>query len=85
MTKQGLSGDTGKKRKKGKKVGGQKGHKGHRLELSPKVDHTVCHELPTCKCCGQDLESSEIVRTTERQIYDIPIIKMQVTSHQVVD
>jgi transposase len=43
----------------------------------------IKHEVLECRICGQDLSevTGEIVE--KRQVHDLPIVKVQVTEHQI--
>jgi transposase len=71
-------------RKSGDKPnGGQPGHEGHRLEPVSAPDHTVIHEVHTCKHCHAPLDPSSIIGHETRQVFDIPPIHIEVTEHRV--
>jgi transposase len=70
-------------RKPGQKQnGGQPGHKGHTLERSENPDHTETHKPDECKNCRTSLEDVSAVGEEERQVYDIPAIRIEVTAHR---
>ena len=70
-------------RPRGKKAnGGQPGHEGHRLEFSEHPDHRETHEVAICSHCQLSLRDVEVVGCEERQIFDIPAIRIEVTAHQ---
>jgi len=69
------------RKKSGKKAGGQKGHKGHTLKMTSTPDHTIFHEVNNCSRCQKDLSKQRIVEHIKRQVYDIPILQIQVTEH----
>lgn len=62
--------------------GGQAGHKGHTLERSENPDHTEMHKPDECKSRRTSLEDVAAVGEEERQVYDIPAIRIEVTSHR---
>lgn len=65
-----------------KRNGGQPGHKGHTLERSDTPDHTEIHKPDECINCQASLEATLSVGEEERQIYDIPAIRIEVTAHR---
>lgn len=70
-------------RSKGKKRGGQKGHKGKTLEMVAMADHYLVHD-PLQRCsCGQDLSRVLKSDKEQRQVFDIPEPKLEVTQHIV--
>ena len=70
-------------RKPGQKPnGGQPGHKGHTLERSETPDHTETHKPDACENCQTSLEDVAVVGEEERQVYDIPAIRIEVTAHR---
>ena len=70
-------------RKSGEKPnGGQPGHKGHALERSEHPDHTETHKPDACTNCLRPLDDVAAVGAEERQVYDIPAIRIEVTAHR---
>ena len=70
-------------RKSGQKPnGGQPGHEGHTLEASDKPDRTNVHEVDRCKDCQASLKDVEAAAYEERQVFDIPAIRIEVTAHR---
>ena len=68
--------------KTGKKSGGQLGHEGSTLELVEDADEVVLHKVRYCKGCGRDLSDVANERVSRRQVFDLPVIRVQVTEHQ---
>jgi len=68
--------------KTGKKQGGQEGHLGKTLEMVANPDKTEIHRIGCCEKCGLDLSKSEAEAYEKRQVFDLPIIKLEVTEHQ---
>ncbi|ODS38068.1 MAG: hypothetical protein A7316_08620 [Candidatus Altiarchaeales archaeon WOR_SM1_86-2] len=66
-----------------KKNGGQKGHKGHTLEPVKNPDHVKTHEVEQCKYCRVSLKDEKVIGYEKRQEFDTPLIKIEVTEHQV--
>ncbi len=75
---------TESQRKKGEHSnGGQSGHKGTTLEASKAPDTINKHPVDeTCKSCGYGLEDVAISDYEERQVFDIPAIHIEITSHR---
>ncbi len=70
-------------RKRGQKPnGGQPGHEGHTLEFSDKPDHAETHKPRACENCQASLDGVEAVGQEERQVYDIPAMRIEVTAHR---
>jgi len=70
-------------REKGNKKGGQKGHTGNTLSISSIVDEVILHAPTSCTCCGRFFETTEITIFQKRQVFDIPLIRLQVVEHQL--
>ena len=64
------------------KSGGQPGHPGGTLRQIEAPDKVVHHPLTCCPVCITSLESGEVVKVIKRQVFDIPLPKMEVTEHQ---
>ena len=62
--------------------GGQRGHTGHTLERSENPDHTETYKADGCTDCRRPLDDVVAVGAEERQVYDIPAIRIEVTSHR---
>jgi transposase len=62
--------------------GGQPGHTGSNLNAVETPDHTVSHDPTCCNFCHTSLDDVEVVRVEERQVYDIPAMKIEVTAHR---
>ncbi len=63
--------------------GGQPGHPGQTLERSAHPDQLEIHPVVACAACGMALGSVETTDSEERQVFDIPAIKIEVTAHRV--
>jgi len=76
---------TESQRKKGQKPnGGQQGHKGHTLEMSSEPDKTAFHSVhKACQYCESSLEEVLVSDHEERQVFDIPSMRIEVTAHKV--
>ena len=71
-------------RAKGKASGGQAGHKGHRLEMAEAPDVVEVHHARSCSCCGKLFTSAQVHYIQEkRQIFEMPVARLQVTEHQL--
>ena len=70
-------------RKSGDKPnGGQPGHEGHTLNASDHPDQIEIHKAATCEHCQASLVGIEASGYEERQVCDIPAIRMAVTAHR---
>jgi transposase len=69
--------------KSGRKAGGQKGHPGNKLQKVINPDHRVIHTVEQCSSCGHDLSGTKVIGEETRQVFDIPVIKIEVTEHKV--
>lgn len=71
------------RRAKGKKKrGGQKGHSGTTLRLVKTPDRIIDHLPLNCGQCGDTLESAKKISGERRQVFDIPVLKINVTEHR---
>ncbi len=62
--------------------GGQPGHEGHTLEPSRNPDHTEAHDVESCEQCGKALNDMEVSGYEERQVFDIPAMRIEITAHR---
>ncbi len=70
-------------RKSGDKPnGGQPGHEGQTLMASEHPDRVETHEVPSCAHCQASLADIESVGYEERQVFEIPAIRIDVTAHR---
>jgi transposase len=70
-------------RKSGNKPnGGQPGHDGQTLRATAHPDRIVRHEVARCTQCQAALEPSAGGEYEERQVFDIPAIRIEVTAHR---
>jgi transposase len=52
------------------------------LKKADNPDKIIRHKVTKCTCCGENLENIEAGKIESRQIFDIPLIKVEVTEHQ---
>ncbi len=62
--------------------GGQPGHEGQTLRAVDAPDRTETHEADTCAPCQASLTGTEAVGYEERQVFDMPAIRIAVTAHR---
>jgi transposase len=62
--------------------GGQPGHRGDTLERVATPDQTAVHPVVACGQCGADLADVAVTTHEERQVFDIPAIRIEVTAHR---
>ena len=70
--------------KSGRGPGRPKGQAGFTLEPSQDPDHTQTHEPHTCSGCGAALMDAPVVGVEHRQVFDLPVIGLEVTQHDLV-
>jgi transposase len=69
--------------KTGKKSGGQPGNPGKNLMQTENPDHIVVHApAAICDECAAPLPEGIVIET--RQVFDIPVIRHEVTEHRVL-
>jgi transposase len=62
--------------------GGQPGHEGHTLEPSEAPDLTEAHRVEKCGQCGKSLHDVKAAAHEERQVFDIPAMRIEITAHR---
>ncbi len=63
--------------------GGQPGHRGDTLERVVTPDHTEVHPVMACGQCGTSLAAVAVTAHEERQVFDLPAIRIEVTAHRI--
>ncbi|HRF56132.1 MAG TPA: IS66 family transposase zinc-finger binding domain-containing protein [Campylobacterales bacterium] len=66
-----------------RKSGGQKGHEGKNLKMVERPDKVIISSAEVCSNCGVSLEGATSHLNASRQVFDIPVLKMEVTEYQV--
>jgi transposase len=68
--------------KSGKKSGGQAGHRGDTLRQTATPDFVHRYEAESCGACQHGLTAAMIKGVERRQVFDIPVPRLEVIEHQ---
>jgi transposase len=68
----------------GRGPGRPKGQAGFTLERVEVADQRVPHEPGQCAGCGAGLAGAPVVGMERRQVFDLPVMRLEVTEHQLV-
>ena len=71
------------RKKSGKKPGGQPGHKGETLLISKIPDEIITYKVEHCINCFKNLSKLPVDKLKKCQVYDLPVLSLIVTEHQV--
>lgn len=71
--------------KTGKKPGAQQGHAGKGLKPVETPDQIITHGPDACHECGFNLTQEQGSCVEKRQVFDIPLPKVEVCEHQVLE
>lgn len=64
-----------------RRTGGQAGHAGRTLAAVREADHVVHHAV-VCVSCQRDLRDEPSLGVEKRQVFDLPMVRLEVTEHQ---
>jgi len=65
-----------------RRPGKQPGAAGAMLARAEVPDHRELHVPDKCGACGESLGGAEVVGSEARQVYDLPVRRLEVTEHQ---
>ncbi len=68
----------------GRGPGRPKGQAGFTLELVEVPDRRIAHEPDQCAGCAAGLAGAPVVGVERRQVFDLPVVRLEVTEHQMV-
>lgn len=70
------------RRPQGRKPGGQQGHPGQTLTQRDEPDRIEIHRVRECPHCTTDLSAVAASTYLCRQVFDVPVVQIEVTEHQ---
>ena len=73
------------RKKTGRRPGGQEGHEGKTLAQVARPGREVRHEPACCSRCGAGLAGRPVTSMERRQVFDLPLMRIEVTEHQLIE
>ena len=70
------------RKRHGRKRGGQPGHTGNTLKAVESPDQIEMHQIKECEYCHDSLDDVDVKKYEQRQVFDIPKVKIMVTEHR---
>ena len=64
-----------------RKAGGQKGHVGKNLKMVEHPDVVIVSSPQACSDCGASLADTQSYRVASRQVFDLPVLKIEVSEY----